>query len=151
MPLEYYLGAAVAVIVLVLLVSAFTGKKKSKRRIIPVSHAGTDDLTRQLARAADALEAILKHLDAHPLQTPAATQTSIRPALSPLPQRAQAPPQAPASAPAESPRVAPERVVPTADPVITETPAAEPAVAAEAPVAASEQKPRRVKLSMFGR
>ena len=52
MPIEYYLAAGVAIILLVLLVFALTGKKS--KRVVVQRNFGTDELTKQVARAADA-------------------------------------------------------------------------------------------------
>jgi hypothetical protein len=69
MPLEYYLGAAVALILLVLLASLF-------RRWLGRRHNSTDQLTNQLSRIADALEKMVVHLGASP---PAIAQSSPPP------------------------------------------------------------------------
>jgi len=64
MPPEYYLGAAVAVILLVLLGSFLKGKGVGRRELD--SSRGRDELTNQLSRIADALEAIAAHWRALP-------------------------------------------------------------------------------------
>jgi hypothetical protein len=64
MPPEYYLGAAVAVILLVLLGSFLKGKRVGRRELDKGS--GRNDLTNQLSRIAEALEAIAAHLRASP-------------------------------------------------------------------------------------
>lgn len=157
MPLEYYLGGAVALIVLVLLAMALTGKKSS-RRVVVTKNTDNEELTRQVARAADALEALLAHLKAHPLQATASVQeTAVRPAATvrTVDVPAQAAPRVTPQK-ASEPQVAPATASPTSiasEPPATETaiiePAANPEV--EASAATEEQKPRRVKLSMFGR
>lgn len=157
MPLEYYLGGAVALIVLVLLGMALTGKK-SARRVVVAKNADDEDLARQVARAADALEALLAHLRAHPLQVPTSVQpvpdrpvASTRAADMPV----QAPP-AVAARRAPEPQVAPTPVSPGDVPpeqLAPEPGLVEPTAAPEAGAAGASagQKPRRVKLSMFGR
>ena len=151
MPIEYYLAAGVAFILLVLLVFALTGKKS--KRVVVQKTPGTDELTKQVARAADALEALLVHLKSSPL-----------PAVMPVPQQAPAHPAPPARVEQVTVRTA--EVIPdvakpepslappipkpvTEEPVVAERATAE-TVAAEKE-AQVEQKPRRVKLSMFGR
>ncbi len=150
MPIEYYLAAGVAIIVLVLLVFALTGKKS--KRIVVQKNPGTDELTRQVARAADALEALLAQLKALPPQVAMRTvpQAPVRPAP-------------PARAEEVTVRTAEIRTVEAAPEAVNPAPAAaEPAVSEAAVTVASEsvaaeedapipQKPRRVKLSMFGR
>lgn len=64
MPPEYYLGAAVAVILLVLL-GSFLKRKRVGRREFDKGN-GRDELTNQLSRIADALEAIAAHWQALP-------------------------------------------------------------------------------------
>ena len=64
MPPEYYLGAAVAVILLVLLGSFLRGKRVGRRELDRGS--GKDELTNQLSRIADALEVIAAHWRALP-------------------------------------------------------------------------------------
>jgi hypothetical protein len=64
MPPEYYLGAAVAVILLVLLGSFLKGKRVGRREFDKGN--GKDELTNQLSRIADALEAIAAHWQALP-------------------------------------------------------------------------------------
>ena len=64
MPPEYYLGAAVAVILLVLLGSFLRGKRVGRRELD--TSTGRDELTKQLSRIADAMEAIATHLRASP-------------------------------------------------------------------------------------
>jgi len=66
MPPEYYLGAAVAVILLVLLASFLKGKRVARRALEQGS--SSDELTNQLSRIADALEAIAAHHGASPSQ-----------------------------------------------------------------------------------
>jgi hypothetical protein len=152
MPLEYYLGGAVAIIVLVLLVMALTGKR-STRRVLVTKSSENEELTRQVARAADALEALLAHLKAHPVQVSVTVQqTAVRPIASP--RAAEVPVQAPSAVVMEKapqPAVPPASVAP--EPPVPEPAIVEPVAAAEAEAAAAsvEQKPRRVKLSMFGR
>lgn len=64
MPTEVYLGAAVGVIILVLLASLFRGRPR-KRRVAQQSSA-TDQVAVQLSRIADALEALTLQLRASP-------------------------------------------------------------------------------------
>jgi hypothetical protein len=64
MPPELFLGAAAVLILLVLFGSLFRGNR-AKRRILHKS-SQKDDLTNQLTRIADALEAIVGHLRASP-------------------------------------------------------------------------------------
>lgn len=64
MPTEVYLGAAIGVIILVLLASMFRGRPK-KRRVVQQS-SGTDQVAIQLSRIADALEALALQLRAPP-------------------------------------------------------------------------------------
>jgi len=64
MPPEYYLGAAVAVILLVLLASFLKGKRAA--RSVLDNSSGRDELTNQLSRIADALETIAAHLRVSP-------------------------------------------------------------------------------------
>jgi hypothetical protein len=66
MPAEYILGAAVAVILLVLLASFLLGNR-TKRKIVHMG-GGADEQTVQLARIADALQEIVVHLRALPPQ-----------------------------------------------------------------------------------
>jgi hypothetical protein len=128
MPPEYYLGAAVAVIVGILLTSFLTGQRVKRRSL--ENGIGSEQLVSQLSRIADSLEAIVAHLRASPL---------------PLAQR---------SAPLEKPLAQ----KPPAEKVLAERPPAqkppderpsEPAVAE--PEKSGEQKHHYVTLSMFGR
>lgn len=64
MPFEYYLGAAVAVILLVLFASLFR-RGLAPRHVLHKS-SGTDQLANQLSRIADALETLVVHLGAAP-------------------------------------------------------------------------------------
>lgn len=152
MPLEYYLGGAVALIVLVLLVMALTGKKKVTRRVVVAKPSDNEELTRQVKRAADALEALLAHLKAHPLQAATPVQ---QPVVAPTPsQRAATQVPVPPAPPVAVHRT-PEPVAASSHvdpiPVASEPPTEEPAATAEVAADTPEQKPRRVKLSMFGR
>lgn len=151
MPIEYYLAAGVALLVLILLVFAFTGKKP--KQVVVQRTLGTDELTKQVARAADALEALLVHLKASPPQvvTPVQQQATVRPAptprIEPVTVRA-------AEVVTEAAKPQPAVELPISGTVVTEPVVAEPAPAE--PLATEEephaaQKPRRVKLSMFGR
>lgn len=153
MPIEYYLAAGVAIIVLVLLVFALTGKK-SKRTVVQ-RKAGTDELTKQVARAADALEALLVHLKNSPLAAVTSVSQQTPPRVMPAARVEQAPMRSTPVAP-EAAKPQPPLAPPIAEPVLTEPvdPASEPAPAEPVSTeeeARIEQKPRRVKLSMFGR
>jgi len=151
MPLEYYLGGAVALIVLVLLVMALTGKKKTTRRVVVAKTSDNEELTRQVKRAADALEALLAHLKAHPLQAPVPVQPPVV-AAAPSSRAVEVPVRA---TPAVTLQQTPEPVVASSHvdpiPVAPEPTTQEPTTPAEAAADSTEQKPRRVKLSMFGR
>lgn len=154
MPLEYYLGGAVGVIVLILLGMALTGKR-STRRVVVAKNSQNEELTRQVARAADALEALLAHFKAHPWQAPEGVPQSRRP---PVATERSLEVQAPLTAAVEKapePRPSPASASPlNAAPEPAAPGPVEPAATGEAEVAAApttEQKPRRVKLSMFGR
>jgi len=150
-PIEYYLAAGVAIILIVLLIFALTGKKA--KRVVVERTSGTDELTKQVARAADALEALLVHLKNSQIAavTPAAQQSLPRMVPTARPEQAPtrstpvgpeaAKPQPPLAPPIPEP--APETIVPVPEP------APEPVGAQEE--AHIEQKRRRVKLSMFGR
>ena len=128
LPLEYYLGGAVAVILLVLLVSAVTGKNKQTTRRVAVRENSTNgELSRQVARAADALEALLAYLKA-----------SGVPSGAPMQQRATSQASSHASAATVQP------------PAAAASSAGEP-TATETSAQSTEQKPRHIKLSMFGR
>ena len=63
MPLDYYLGAAVALILVVLLASLFRRWLGRRRQTL---HNSADQLTNQLSRIADALDKIVVHLGASP-------------------------------------------------------------------------------------
>jgi hypothetical protein len=163
MPPEYYLGAGVVLIVLVLLPFALMKKKPRPRAVSRPSGAavtGPDELTRQLARVADGLEALLKHLQSVQLNPAIPMRADW---AAPLAQKPIQPPVAPApAAPLQTP-LPPVRVPePAAQAMVVEEPAAVPGSSGEAEPAsietvaleqsASEQPPkRRVKLSMFGR
>lgn len=121
-PIEYVLFGAVGLILLGLLVFALTGKRTTRvvqRTAVPAN----DELTKQVARAATALEALLAHLKT---ATPA-SQVIEEERLTVVAQKA---PEAP-------------------EPIVVEPVIAEPVIAEAA--AAEQPKPRRVKLSMFGR
>ena len=62
MPLEYYLGITVALVIVALLVSLTRGKRAA-RRVMDKS-SDSYQLTHQLSRIADALEALVLHLRA---------------------------------------------------------------------------------------
>jgi membrane protein implicated in regulation of membrane protease activity len=66
MPTEYYLGAAVAVILVVLLTS-LVRRWLARRQVLHNSN-GIDQLTNQLSRIADALETLVVRLGASPLR-----------------------------------------------------------------------------------
>ncbi len=170
MPPEYYLGAGVVLIMLVLLPFAFIRKRPKRSaasRLSAPAISESDELTRQLARVADGLEALLKQLKSMQLgPAPAARVERVTPAAAPTTQAATvvpatadqpiaaqaAPPQTPLPPPrAPEPVVqtTPEPAFPVASAPIPE-PASAEALALEPPV---EEQPvkRRVKLSMFGR
>src|SRR5215469_6957635 len=71
MPTEFYIAAAVGMIVLVVLGSLFRRKPK-KRRVVQMGVSSTDQATIQLSRIADALERVVVQLEASPssLQQP---------------------------------------------------------------------------------
>ncbi|MGH9572452.1 MAG: hypothetical protein ACRD40_02825 [Candidatus Acidiferrales bacterium] len=151
MPIEYYLAAGVAIILLVLLVFALTGKKS--KRVVVQRNSGTDELTKQVARAADAIEALLVHLKNSPLEgvTFVSEQTARHATSVAVEQAAmRSAPVAPEAAKPQTP------LAPIPEQSMTEhfAPAPEPAPAEPISTeeeARTEQKPRRVKLSMFGR
>lgn len=149
MPIEYYLAAGVALIVLLLLVFALAGKK-SKRVIVP-RNPGMDELTKQVARATDALEALLAHLKAFPPQAAIPIAQAPRPLSSATVEQstmgtAEVAPEIAKPQPASEPPAIPEMA---SEPAVSKPVTAEPVVGEEeAPV---EQKRHRVKLSMFGR
>jgi hypothetical protein len=151
MPIEYYLAAAVALIVLVLLVFALTGKKT--KRVVVQKNPSSDELTRQVARAAAALEALLLHLKASPQQVITPLPQQAAPRVAPAPKVEQVAARTVVVAPEDAkpePPLAPSIPQPIATgPVVVEPTPVEP-VATEEELHAA-QKPRRVKLSMFGR
>ncbi|HKV46957.1 MAG TPA: hypothetical protein VJN69_02615 [Candidatus Acidoferrales bacterium] len=153
MPIEYYLAAGVAIILLVLLVFALTGKKS--KRVVVQRNFGTDELTKQVARAADALEALLVHLENSPLAAVTSVSQQTPPHVMPAAKVEQALTRSTAVAP-EAAKPQPPLAPPITEPVLTEPiyPTSEPAPAEPVSTeeeARIEQKPRRVKLSMFGR
>ena len=171
MPPEYYLGAGVVLIMLVLLPFAFMRKRPKRRTVSQPSApavAESDELTRQLARVADGLETLLKHLKSMQLSpVPVARVERVAAVASPVTQSApgvlaQAPQSMEAQAPpAQTPlphdqvpepvaqTMMEQPVIPASSAAVPEPPFAEP-LALEPPV---EEQPvkRRVKLSMFGR
>jgi hypothetical protein len=66
MPLEYYFGLAVAVVLLVLLISLVRGRRTTRR--VSDKSEDTSQLTHQLSRIADALEKLVVQSEASPLQ-----------------------------------------------------------------------------------
>jgi hypothetical protein len=85
MPLEVYLGAAVGVIILVLLASLFRGRPR-KRRVVQ-QNSGTDQVAIQLSRIADALEALVLRLRVpppHVEQTPESVPSRVEQASEPV-------------------------------------------------------------------
>lgn len=72
MPPEYYLGAAVAVVLLVLL-AGLLRHRRAAQQVLDKS-SGTDQLAGQLSRIADALETLVARLEVSP---PRAVQPSI--------------------------------------------------------------------------
>src|SRR5579864_8242848 len=64
MPPEYYLGAAVGIVILGLLASFF--RSGASRRRIPDQSIDTAQLVSQLSRIADSLEKLVVHLGASP-------------------------------------------------------------------------------------
>lgn len=143
MPPEYYLGAGVAVILLVLLVSLARGK--GAKRPVAEKSIGTDQLAEQLSRIANALEKLAGRPEAPAPQTNQAPAQPIEAAppragqISPLPAAPAPPPRAEPAAPPRD-----EEVSPAAQ----RRP--EPSPAAEAKTSETEKKPH-VSLSMFGR
>ena len=128
MPPEYYLGAAVAVIVGILLVSFLRGQRVKRRSL--ENGIGSEQLAGQLSRIADSLEAIVALLRASPLPIEQRS-APLEKALAPKPPAETRPLERP---PAPKP---PE-----------ERPS-EPAAAE--PEKSGEQKHHYVTLSMFGR
>ena len=138
MPLEYYLGITVAVVIVVLLVSMMRGKRATRRGLD--KNRDTDQLVRQLSRIADALETLLPYLKASPPQIvqPAPPQV-VEPAR-PQVMESAPPPSSKEPKPSEerpSEKEPSEKIVP------------EPAGAQ--PVKSSEPRKQHVVLSMFGR
>lgn len=143
MPVEYYLGAFVAVVILVLLVSLLRGA--SRRKL--ANDSDTTQLTQQLTRIADSLEALLIQLKASSIQPAQSAPIAVQPSLQAIPQRepAQALPQTlPPSS--QEPAPATELEQP-AQQKAAEASVAAPAKAGE-PAKPSKQ---HVVLSMFGR
>ncbi len=73
MPAEYYVGTAIAVVMLFLLGQLF--RRRPARRENVHKGNGTDQLTIQLSRIADALETLVVHLGASP--PPRVEQSSV--------------------------------------------------------------------------
>jgi len=137
MPLEYYLGITVAVVIVVLLASMMRGKRATRRGLD--KNRDTDQLVRQLSRIADALETLLPYLKASPPVVQSAPPQVVQPAR----------PQVMESAPPPSskePRPSEER---PSEKEPSEKMVPEPAGAE--PVKSSEPRKQHVVLSMFGR
>jgi hypothetical protein len=66
MPPEYYLGIAIAAI-LVLLLGMFLQRWLGTRFVVLHKSGGTDQLANQLSRIADSLEKVVVHVGASPL------------------------------------------------------------------------------------
>jgi hypothetical protein len=133
MPPEYYLGAAVAVIVVILLASFLRGQRV-KQRSLP-NGLGSEQLTTQLSRIADSLEAIVAQLRASPL----ALDQRTAPLEKPLTQKLTAEKLTAERPPAEKP---PAQKPPEEQPSVPAAAGAEQS---------GEQKHHYVTLSMFGR
>jgi len=82
MPTEFYVPAAVGIIILVLLVSLFRRKPK-KRRVVQMN-SSTDQVAIQLSRIADTLEALV-------VQLRDSTSPHVEQAPIPLPPRIEQP------------------------------------------------------------
>ena len=78
MPAEYYVGATIAVVMLFLLGQLF--RRRPARRQALHKGDGTDQLTIQLSRIADVLEALVVHLGA---TLPRVEQPSVQKASEP--------------------------------------------------------------------
>lgn len=145
-PVEYYLGVAVAIILLVLLISAVTGKSKRTTRRVAVREnnpSANDELTRQVARAADALEALLVQLKASGVLPTLPVQQAVVHQPSSVTSEVPTQPAAPLQAQGVAERPSTES--------LTATPTASEPSATETSAQTGEQKPRHIKLSMFGR
>jgi len=146
MPLEYYLGITVAVVIVVLLVSMMRGKRATRRGLD--KNRDTDQLVRQLSRIADALETLLPYLKASP---PQIVQSAPPQVVQPAPPQVVEParPQVMESAPpptSKEPNPSEER---PSEKKPSEIIVPEPAGAQ--PVKSSEPRKQHVVLSMFGR
>ena len=80
MPPEYFLGAAVAIVIVVLVASFF--RSGASRRRVPDQSVDTAQLVRQLSRIADSLEKLVVRLGASP---PQVEQRSAEQPAAPLP------------------------------------------------------------------
>ena len=65
MSLEYYLGIAIGILVIVLLGLALKGGQRT-REVVRHNGNGTDQLVKQLSRIADSLEILVAHLKLSP-------------------------------------------------------------------------------------
>ncbi|HUO33519.1 MAG TPA: hypothetical protein VMU43_00865 [Candidatus Acidoferrum sp.] len=142
-PPEYYLGAGVAVILLVLLVSLARGK--GAKRQAPEKNIGTDRVAEQLSRIADALEKLAGRSEA-PAQhvEPAAP---LRAEQAPPAKAEQLAPARVEQAPPSHAEPAPPPEAEKAAPPLQKSPEPGPAVETKS----SEPEKRHVSLSMFGR
>ena len=95
MPLEYYFGLAVAVVLLILLVSLVRGRQTAQR--VSDKTEGTPQLTHQLSRIADALEKLAAQSETSPLPLKQAPAPLPKPSEEKAPQ----PPPVPAPTPVE--------------------------------------------------
>lgn len=133
MPIEYYLGGFVAVVILVLLASMMLGKRSARK--VATTDTIPTELTQQLTRIADSLEALLVQLKASSSQT-------LHPSLQAIP----SPEQLQAPTPPETTPRAPVQELQLEK--AAEPKAPEPAAA---PAKSAEPSKHHVVLSMFGR
>jgi hypothetical protein len=145
MPVEYYLGIFVAVVILVLLASLLRGRA-SRQKL--ANNGETAQLTQQLTRIADSLEALLIQLKTSSVQPVQWAPVSVQPSPQLIPPReAQGspqtlPPPPPSQPPAQS--IQPEK---PGEPKSAEPSGTVPAKSGEPP----KPSKQHVVLSMFGR
>ena len=144
MPTEYYVGAAIGVIVIVLL-GLLLKPRRQTRRVVQQNRIETDQLMAQLSRIADSLDVIVARLGA----LPAVANAPVAQAPAEKSSVQVRPPDRHVERPVEQ---AVERPV---EPPVAEkpkTPSEEPVPPSEAAQEKPEPPPERhVKLSMFGR
>jgi hypothetical protein len=88
MPAEYYLGIAIAAILVVLL-GMFLQRWLGTRHVVLHKSSGTDQLSNQLSRIADSLEKLVVHLGASPpAEKPPVDERSMPPQGAPQPSEA---------------------------------------------------------------